>query len=90
VIHVVHVNFVAATQKQNITLQLDRETIRRAKVIAAHRGTSVSQLVTDTIEGIVRDDERYESARARALSVLKRGFHMGAGRRATRDELHDR
>jgi len=36
--------------KQNLTVQLDADVIRKAKVIAAHRGTSVSQLVAGTSE----------------------------------------
>ena len=31
--------------KQNLTIQLDRETIRKAKILAARRGTSVGALV---------------------------------------------
>ncbi len=76
--------------RQNVTVVLDRETIRKAKVIAAHRGTSVSQLLAGTIASLVRGEERYESARARALDLLSRGLHLGGKIRATRDELHDR
>ncbi|MGH7268819.1 MAG: hypothetical protein ACREJ3_00170 [Polyangiaceae bacterium] len=77
-------------QKQNVTVQLDRETIRKAKVIAAHRGTSVSQLLAGTIAGMVREDEEYQRAHARALELLRRGMHLGGKIRATRDELHER
>ncbi len=86
--HVVHVWRVG--QKQNITVQLDRETIRKAKVIAAHRGTSVSQLLAGTIDALVRDEERYEAARNRALELMKRGLHLGAGPYSTRASLHER
>jgi hypothetical protein len=37
------------TQRQNLTVQLDRETIRKAKILAAKRGTSVSALVAAQI-----------------------------------------
>jgi hypothetical protein len=76
--------------KQNITIQLDREIIRKAKVIAAHRGTSVSQLLAGTIASLVRDEERYEAARAKAVELMKRGLHLGGKIRATRNELHER
>jgi predicted transcriptional regulator len=77
-------------QKQNITVQLDQETIRRAKVIAAQRGTSVSQMLADTIAEAVREEDRYETARARAVALLRRGLHLGGQIRATRGELHER
>jgi predicted transcriptional regulator len=77
-------------QKQNITVQLDHETIRRAKVIAAQRGTSVSQMLADTIAERVREEDRYEAARSRAVALLRRGLHLGGKLRATREELHER
>lgn len=75
--------------KQNLTVQLDRETIRQAKVLAARRGTSVSGLVASQIKDAVDAADAYESAHRTALELLERGFHLG-GRRVERDELHDR
>jgi hypothetical protein len=75
--------------KQNLTIQLDRETIRKAKILAARRGTSVGALVAAQIEDSVRQDDTYESARRHALELLERGFHLG-GRRLDRDGLHER
>lgn len=75
--------------RRNLTLQLDEDVIRRAKVVAAKRGTSVSGLVARQLEEIVDRDARYEEARQQALhalgSVNKRG-----GRRWSREELHER
>ena len=76
--------------RQNLTVQLDDETVRRAKVLAAKRGTSVSQLVAGTIRELVNDDELYESSRQRALAFLRRGFHLGGAIRVSRDDLHER
>ena len=75
--------------KQNLTVRLDRETIRKAKVLAAKRGTSVSGFIATQIEESVRADETYESARRTALELLERGFHLGGGR-PNRDDLHER
>lgn len=77
------------TLKQNITVQLDRETIRGAKALAAKRGTSVSRLLAEQIRESLAADEQYEAARRLALELLERGFHLG-GARVKRDELHDR
>jgi len=76
--------------RQNLTIQLDQETIRQAKVIAAQRGISVSKLVAATIEQIVAEEQEYEAARRTALAHLDEGFTLGGRILATRDELHER
>jgi hypothetical protein len=74
---------------QNITIKLDRETIRQAKIAAAKRGTSLSSLLAEQIRSLAANDDAYDTARLRAVTALARGFHMG-GVRVSRDELHDR
>ena len=76
--------------KTNITLKLDRELLRRAKVIAAERDTSVSALVAEQLEKAVRDRDGYEQAKHRALANLKKGFNLGYKPPASRDELYER
>jgi hypothetical protein len=73
--------------KTNLTIQLDAETIRRAKVAAARRGTSVSALVARELGDLVAQDERYEAARQRALELLASAKPRG-GRTWTRDDLY--
>ena len=75
--------------KQNLTVQLDREVIRRAKVLAAKRGTSVGALVAAQILESVEAEDAYESARRHALELLGRGLHLGGGR-LDRESLHER
>jgi hypothetical protein len=75
--------------RQNLTIQLDRETIRSAKVLAAKRGTSIGALVAAQIRELVQAEDAYESARGHALELLERGFHLGGGR-LDRDALHER
>ena len=78
------------TTKQNITVRLDRRTLRKAKVLAARRNTSISRLLADQIETIVGEDDAYEQAQRRALALLDRGFHMGGRIESSRDEWHER
>lgn len=77
-------------ESSNLTLRLNSQTVRKAKVIAARRASSVSRLVTEQIEALVDDDERYEQAKARALARLDKGFAMGGKITAARSELHER
>ena len=62
---------------QNLTLKLPAETIRKAKVVAAERGTSISALVARKIEELVGEDAEYQAAKRRALDWLKEGWHLG-------------
>lgn len=73
--------------KTNLTLQLDAEVVRRARVVAAKRGTSVSALVARELDALVARDERYEVAERRALDLLAHPSPRG-GRTWTRDELY--
>lgn len=76
--------------RQNLTLSLDRETIRKAKVLAAQEGTSVSRLLADYIEHMIGHAQAYDAARRRALAHLDQGFHLGGAISATREEWHER
>lgn len=75
--------------KRNLTVQLDADVIRRAKVLAAQRGTSVSTLVAQEIERLVAEDERYEAAWRLARKAMGDVSPRG-GRSWCRDELHER
>jgi hypothetical protein len=75
--------------RRNLTLQLDEDVIRRAKILAAKRGTSVSGLVARELEALVAEDARYEEAWRRATEIMAAAVPRG-GRRWQRDELHDR
>ena len=76
--------------KQNLTIRLDRTTIKKAKVLAARKETSISGLVAQQIDSLVGADEAYEKAKQQAMALLDQGFHLGGVIRATRDELHER
>jgi hypothetical protein len=76
--------------KRNLTIQLDEDTIRKARVLAAQRSTSVSRLVAEQIERLVGDADRYEQARRRALAYLDSGFDLGGGPLPRREDLYDR
>lgn len=80
--------------KQNLTVQLDEEVIREAKVLAAKRGTSVTALVAQQITKMTAAERRYEEAKQRALSALPTRREAPAedsGERTwTREDLYDR
>jgi hypothetical protein len=76
--------------KQNITVSLPRQTIRKAKILAARRGSSISALLAQQIEILVGEEEAYERAERQAAALLDQGFHLGGVIRVSRDEWHER
>ena len=76
-------------ETQNLTLRLSLATLKKVRIAAAKRGTSISALVTEKIEEIAGDDEAYEAAKRHAIRLLERGFHLG-GCVPSRDTLHER
>lgn len=76
--------------KANITLKLDADVIREAKVMAAEEGKSVSALLADELERLVRQRKSYDRARKRELARLRKGFDLGWTPPRSRDELHER
>ncbi|MFU8858599.1 MAG: hypothetical protein ACNA8S_16535 [Deferrisomatales bacterium] len=76
--------------RQNLTIALSPETIRKAKVLAARRNTSVTGLVATLVERLVEEEERYETAQRAALSYLEDGFPLGGQILASREQWHER
>lgn len=88
--HVVYVLHVICVASRNITLSLDEETLREARILAAERGLSVSAFLRVELAGLVERHRGYAKARKSALSRLARGQSLGGGQRPSREELHDR
>jgi hypothetical protein len=87
--HVIHVLHWGAV-KTNVTLELDADLLREARVVAAEEGRSISALLTDRLEAIVRERKAFDKARRRALARLREGLDLQWTRPSTRDELHER
>lgn len=76
---------------RNITLALPRDLVRRVKVIAAERDTSISALMRGLLEELVRREDDYDRVWAREVELMREGLDMRVGEiRWTRDEVHDR
>lgn len=76
--------------KQNITLSLDRDVLKKVKGLAAKKDVSVTRLLAEELRKIVREDDQYESSKRRATARLRKGFHLGGLTFTRRDELHER
>ena len=75
--------------KTNVTLRLDVDLLREARILAAEGGTSLSALLTERLEAMVRERKAFGRARRRALERLRIGFDLQWTPSVSRDELHE-
>ena len=76
--------------KRNVTLKLDAKLLKRARLLAAEQGSSISKILAEKVEDLVRERKGYDRARKRALARLRAGMDLGWTRPGSRDELHGR
>ena len=76
--------------KRNITLRLDAALLREIRTLAGEQGASISALLAELLEQIVKERKTYERARKRALARLREGLNLRWTRSRSRDELHER
>ena len=77
---------------RNITLSLPVKVLRQLKRIAALRQTSVSKLVTTTLEELAAREDAYARARAHHLQWLEQAADMGTNGSInwSREAVHER
>jgi hypothetical protein len=76
--------------KQNVTMRISPETVRKARILAARRSTSISGLLAEEIEKLVGAEEAWKLSERCALALLEHSFHLGGRITAPRDEFHER
>lgn len=75
---------------KNITVSVDDETYRRARIRAAELGTSVSELVRRQLTAISADRERFDRLKELEAAARERIGQFSASDRLSRDEIHER
>ncbi len=76
--------------KTNVTLKLDAGLLREVRVLAADEGRSISALLTDRLESLIRERKAFDKARRRALTRLRQGLDLQWTPPTSRDEIHER
>lgn len=75
----------------NLTLVIDEQVLRRARIRAMEQGTSVNALVRDYIARLAGESEAAEGVAEFLRIVSGAGAGSGSrGRSWSREELHDR
>jgi len=77
-------------RKRNVTISLDAEVARWARIKAAENDTSVSRMLADQLERQMAKDTEYEQAQARFLNKAGRRLRKDSTAYPQRDTLHER
>ncbi len=75
----------------NLTVTIDSELLKRARIRALEQDTSVNALVREYLESLTADDDGQDPLGG--FLALTKSVHAGSGpggRTWTRDELHER
>ena len=75
---------------KNITVSVDDEIYRRARVKAAERDTSVSALVREFLNELASNESEFEQLKRRELELRARIANFSADDRLPRDALYER
>ena len=78
--------------RQNITLSLPKDLLKKAKHLAVERGTSLSGLLSRYLEEVVRREEAHQRAARRLKRRMRDGFDLGTHGQSfwKREDLHER
>jgi plasmid stability protein len=74
----------------NLTISIEDELLKRARVRAAAEGTSVNAVLRAYLEEWTTRRQVYRDAGDDFLRIVGEGKAGSCGNRWTRDELHDR
>ena len=79
-------------ETQNVTLAIPKNILRKAKILAVQKNTSLSGLLTQTLVDLVSHQEAFDQARERNLILLNNGLDLGTQGLISwkRDDLHER
>lgn len=75
---------------RNITVSVDDETYKRARVAAAERDTSVSALVKDYLVQFASHETESERLKRKERDIRSQISAFNSSNRLSRDELHRR
>jgi plasmid stability protein len=74
----------------NLTISIDDEALRRARLRAMQQGTSLNAVLREFLEAYAGVRPEQENALREILNQSKMAGSRSGGRRWTRDELHER
>lgn len=77
--------------KRNITMVLEEELAKKAKIMAAQKDTSVSQLLSDYLKAILKSEGDKVKSKKDFLRLTRKKYRLDYSKRSfCRAALHER
>ena len=73
----------------NVTLSIDENLLRKARILALERGTSVNAMVREFIEKMVLGNSGANDKGKRFAALVEQGKVSSLGFKMTRQEMYD-
>ncbi len=78
-------------ETQNVTISIEKKVLRKAKIIAIEKNTSLSGLIREYLEKLVAEENGYQQAKEFCVREMNKEYKIGARPGTyTREELHER
>ena len=74
----------------NVTLSIDEEDLKAARITALQNGTSLNAVVRDFIKNYIGQAQRNNELADSILQTMSESDYSGASRKVSRDELYER
>ncbi len=74
----------------NVTLSIDEEALKQARVLALQQGTSLNALIREYLESYIGRNQRYLQVTERILRQAEQSRFDSGKRKCTREELYER
>jgi hypothetical protein len=75
---------------KKVTITMDEEVARWARVAAAEQNTSVSRMVGEILRARMKSDCRSDLAREQFMAIEPRRLRKSGRRMPSREEVHER
>ena len=79
-------------EKQNITLSLPREILKKGKMVVAQKGISFNELVRELLQMTAENEEEYRTSAERQIRQIGKKIELGTKGKISwkRDQLYQR
>ena len=74
----------------NVTLSIDEEDLRQARVLALQQGSSLNAIIRQFVKNYIGDSKRYQHVTNRIIQQADDSQYYSEGKKWTRDELYER
>ncbi len=74
----------------NVTLSIDEEDLKQARILALQQGSSLNAVIRQFVKNYIGLTKRYQHITERIIQQAEDSQYHSEGKKWTRDELHER